>query len=166
VPHAEYTDDLPLAEIPARLAALIDGERDFLANTANAASLIGNAMPGLNWCGFYFYRGGELVLGPFLGKPACVRIALKRGVCGAAARERRTQLVADVHEFPGHIACDAASAAELVVPLVDAQDRLLGVLDLDSPEKGRFSEEEARVMEAAMRVLVTGSDTPWFIDGE
>lgn len=165
MPHAEYADDLPLAEIPSRLAALIDGERDFLANSANAASLIGNAFPGLNWCGFYFYRGGELVLGPFLGKPACVRISLRRGVCGAAARLRETQLVADVHEFPGHIACDAASAAELVIPLIDAEGRLLGVLDLDSPAKGRFTGEEALVLEAAMRVLVAGSDTPWFADG-
>lgn len=162
MPHAEYADDLPLAEIPARLAALIDGERDFLANTANAASLLAHALPDLNWCGFYFYRGGELVLGPFVGKPACVRISLKRGVCGAAARERVTQLVPDVHAFPGHIACDAASAAELVIPLVDDANRLLGVLDLDSPTKGRFSEEEARVLEHAMRVLVAGSDTPWF----
>ena len=163
MPHAEYADELPLAEIPARLAALIDGERDFLANTANAASLLAHALPRLNWCGFYFYRGGELILGPFLGKPACVRISLKRGVCGAAARERRTQRVADVHEFPGHIACDAASAAELVIPLIAADGRLLGVLDLDSPEKNRFSAEEAAVLEESMRVLIAGSDAPDWI---
>lgn len=165
MPHAEYADDLPLAEIPARLAALIDGERDFLANTANAASLLWHAIPGLNWCGFYFFREGELVLGPFNGKPACVRIALKRGVCGAAATQRRTQLVADVHEFPGHIACDAASASELVIPLIDSEQRLLGVLDLDSPTKSRFTPEEAQVLERTMLVLVAGSDTPWFADG-
>lgn len=158
--HADYADAVPLAELPDRLAALLDGERDFLANTANAASLIAHALPRLNWCGFYFHRDGQLILGPFLGKPACVRIALSRGVCGAAARERRTLRVDDVSSFPGHIACDAASAAELVVPLFAADGALLGVLDLDSPEPGRFSEEEARVMEEAMRRLVAASDTP------
>lgn len=160
--HADYADNLPLAEIPDRLGALIDGERDFLANTANAASLLAHAIPELNWCGFYFFREGELVLGPFVGKPACVRIALKRGVCGAAARERAVQLVPDVHLFPGHIACDSASASELVIPLIDSEDRLLGVLDLDSPRKERFTEEEARVLVIAMEVLLAGSDTPWF----
>ncbi len=162
MPHAEYADELPLSELPSRLAALIDGERDFLANTANAASLISHALSDLNWCGFYFFRDGELVLGPFVGKPACVRISLNRGVCGTAARLRVTQRVADVHEFPGHIACDAASAAELVVPLVDDAGRLLGVLDLDSPTRGRFGAEDQAVMESAMRVLLSGSDTPWF----
>ena len=165
MPHAEYADDLPLAEIPARLGALLEGERDFLANTANAASVLWHAVPGLNWCGFYFFRDGGLVLGPFMGKPACVRIALKRGVCGAAATQRRTLRVDDVHAFPGHIACDAASASELVIPLVDADGRLWGVLDLDSPLKARFTPEEAAVLERAMAVLVAGSDTPWFCDG-
>jgi len=166
MPHADYADDLPLADIPARLGALIDGERDFLANTANAASLLWHAVPGLNRCGFYFFREGELVLGPFLGKPACVRIRPGRGVCGAAVRERRTQLVPDVHAFPGHIACDAASASELVIPLIDAENRLLGVLDLDSPDKDRFTADEARILESAMRVLLAESATPWFADGE
>lgn len=165
MPHADYADDLPLAEIPNRLGALIEGERDFVANTANAASLLWHAIPGLNWCGFYYFRDGGLLLGPFLGKPACVRIALKRGVCGAAARERRTIRVPDVHAFPGHIACDSASASELVIPLIDAENRLLGVLDLDSPDKDRFSEEEAKVLENAVHVLLAGSDTPWFADG-
>lgn len=161
--HADYADNLPLSEIPARLGALIDGERDFLANTANAASLLAHAIPELNWCGFYFFREGELILGPFVGKPACVRIALKRGVCGAAARERTVQLVPDVHAFPGHIACDSASAAELVIPLIDSEDRLLGVLDLDSPRRERFTQEEADILVVAMEVLVAGSDTPWFV---
>lgn len=165
MPHADYADDLPLNEIPARLGALLEGERDFLANTANTASLLWHAVPGLNWCGFYFFRDGELVLGPFLGKPACVRIRAGRGVCGAAIAERRTLLVPDVLAFPGHIACDATSASELVIPLIDAESRLLGVLDLDSPKKARFTEEEKITLENAVRVLLAASDTPWFADG-
>lgn len=165
MPHAEYADDLPLAEIPARLAALIDGERDFLANSANATSLLWHAIPGLNWCGFYFFREGVLLLGPYNGKPACVRIALNRGVCGAAATQRRTLIIPDVSEFPGHIACDTLSASELVIPLIDTEQRLLGVLDLDSPTKNRFTEEEAHILGQAMKVLIAGSDTPWYADG-
>jgi len=139
------------------LDGLVAGERDPIANLANAAALLYATLPGLNWAGFYLLRGAELVVGPFQGRPACVRIALDRGVCGAAARARRTQIVADVHAFPGHIACDAASNAEIVVPLLRG-DRLLGVLDLDSPLPGRFSEEDGRGLEAFAARLVAASD--------
>jgi len=134
-------------ELAAQLRALLDGEHDRIANAANFSALVWQALPNINWAGFYFYDGAELVLGPFQGKPACVRIALDRGVCGAAARERRTQVVADVDAFPGHIACDAASRAEIVVPLVQ-DGQLLGVWDVDSPEPGRFDEADRVGMEA------------------
>ena len=114
------------------------GERDPWANAANAAALVFEALPDLNWAGFYFLRGGELVVGPFQGRVACVRIPLGQGVCGVAAERRATVIVPDVHEFPGHIACDAASNSEIVVPLL-AGERLIGVLDLDSPRLGRFT---------------------------
>ena len=129
------------AELDGQLGALLSGERDWLANFANAASLIFHALPGLNWAGFYLLREGELVLGPFQGKPACIRIAVGRGVCGGAVAQGQTLVVPDVHEFPGHIACDAASRAELVAPL-RATDRIIGVLDLDSPQPGRFDEDD------------------------
>ena len=119
-------------ELAAELDALLAGEPDAVANAANAAAAIYHALPGLNWAGFYFLRDNELVLGPFQGRPACVRIALGKGVCGTAAAERRSVLVPDVEAFPGHIACDAASRSELVVPLLTG-DALFGVLDLDSP---------------------------------
>jgi GAF domain-containing protein len=125
------------AELRVQLAALLEGETDLIANTANMASLLYHALPDVNWAGFYFLKGGELVLGPFHGKPACVRIAMGKGVCGSAAAARKSLLVEDVHAFPGHIACDAASRSELVVPLVRGGE-LLGVLDLDSPLPGRF----------------------------
>ena len=128
-------------ELARDLAALLSGERDLVANAANTAALIFDAVPGLNWAGFYLYKSGELVLGPFQGKPACVRIAIGKGVCGVAAEQRQTILVDNVHEFPGHIACDAASASELVVPIV-RDGKLLAVLDLDSPEKARFTAED------------------------
>jgi GAF domain-containing protein len=137
--------------------ALVVGERDFIANCANLSSLIFHTLPDLNWAGFYFYRGGELVLGPFQGKPACVRIGLGRGVCGTAAAERRTVIVPDIHAFPGHIACDSASNAEIVVPLL-AGDRLLGVLDLDSPRIGRFDDSDRLGLEAAVALLLAASD--------
>ncbi len=117
--------------------ALLHGERDRIANAANLSSLIWHSLPDLNWAGFYLYDGTELVLGPFQGKPACVRIALGKGVCGTAARTGQTQRVADVHAFPGHIACDAASRSEIVVPLYQGE-QLIGVLDLDSPRPDRF----------------------------
>lgn len=139
-------------ELAAELDGLLSGELDFVANAANAAAAIYHALPELNWAGFYFLRGGELVLGPFQGRPACVRIGLGKGVCGTAAEERRTMLVPDVEAFPGHIACDAASRSELVVPLF-AGDALLGVLDLDSPVVGRFVEADREGCEMLARII-------------
>ena len=144
-------------ELEGQLEGLMAGERDGIANLANAAALLFHALPDLNWAGFYLMRGGELVLGPFQGKPACLRIPLGRGVCGAAAAEARSQVVPDVHAFPGHIACDAASRSELVVPLV-AGGRVLGVLDLDSPSPGRFDEADRAGCEALAARIVAGSD--------
>jgi L-methionine (R)-S-oxide reductase len=126
-------------EIAEQLAALLAGEANLIANAANAAALIYHGLPDLNWVGFYFSDGGELVLGPFQGRPACVRMPIGKGVCGAAAARAETVLVPDVHEFPGHIACDPVSRSELVVPLIKA-DGVLGVLDLDSPLLARFDE--------------------------
>ena len=147
------------AELTGQLRALLAGERDWLANLANTSALIFQHLPGLNWAGFYLWRGGELVVGPFQGKPACVRIALGRGVCGAAVAERRSQVVADVHAFPGHIACDAASRSELVVPLLRG-DAILGVLDLDSPRPGRFDEGDRTGCERMMAALLEATDFP------
>ncbi len=130
------------SDLSSAADAITDGEPDAIANMANVAALIWQAVPDLNWAGFYRFDGSELVLGPFQGKSACIRIALDRGVCGAAARTRTTQCIDDVHAFPGHIACDAASRSELVVPIV-ADDRLIGVLDLDSPLPGRFTASDA-----------------------
>ena len=125
------------SQLLQELTAVLEGERDWIANTANCAALLFHSLPDLNWAGFYFLRDGELVLGPFQGKPACVRIPLGKGVCGTAAQLRQTVVVADVAAFAGHIACDSSSRAELVVPLVK-DGVLLGVLDLDSPSLGRF----------------------------
>lgn len=125
---------------------LLHGESDRTANAANLASLVFHALPGLNWVGFYFWDGRELVVGPFQGLPACVRIALGKGVCGTAASTRKTQRVADVDAFPGHIPCDSASRSELVVPLYRG-DELIGVFDLDSPELDRFDEDDQRGLE-------------------
>jgi len=136
------------AQLLEQALALMYGERDRIANAANLAALVYHALPGLNWVGFYFYDGEELVVGPFQGLPACVRIALDRGVCGAAARTRTTQRVEDVHAFPGHIACDAASRSELVVPLVTQNGTLLGVFDLDSPQPARFDADDQAGLEA------------------
>ena len=133
---------------------LVHGERDRIANAANLSALVYNALPDLNWAGFYFFDGNELVVGPFQGLPACVRIPLDKGVCGAAARTRQTQRIDDVHAFPGHIACDSASNSELVVPLVAADGVLLGVLDLDSPLLARFSVEDQQGLEAIARAYV------------
>ena len=145
-------------DLLAALDALTDGEPDAVANMANAAALVWQYLPDLNWAGFYRLvdddQDGELVLGPFQGKPACIRIPLGKGVCGTAAATRRTQLVADVHAFAGHIACDADSRSELVVPLISG-DRLLGVLDLDSPLPARFDGEDAAGCEALAALLVT-----------
>jgi L-methionine (R)-S-oxide reductase len=139
-------------ELAGALDALLAGEPDSVANAANAAAAIYNALPGLNWAGFYFLRDNELVLGPFQGRPACVRIALGNGVCGTAAAQRRSVLVPDVEAFPGHIACDAASRSELVVPLLIG-DTLLGVLDLDSPLLARFDEADRAGCELLARVI-------------
>jgi L-methionine (R)-S-oxide reductase len=135
------------------LGSLLSGERDFVANAANTAALIFDALPDVNWAGFYFLKDGELVVGPFQGKPACVRIALGKGVCGTAAVERKTLIVPDVDAFPGHIACDAASRSEIVVPLV-AGKQLFGVLDIDSPRLARFDEGDARGLERLAALFV------------
>jgi len=139
-------------DLCGQLEALLAGERDPIANAANTSALLFQMMPDLNWAGFYFLRGSELVLGPFQGKPACVRIAVGQGVCGAAVARRQSVLVEDVHAFPGHIACDAASRSELVVPIVH-EGALIGVLDLDSPSPARFDVEDAAGCEALMRLL-------------
>jgi len=137
------------AQLSSQLSALIADETDAVANMANCAALIFQSLPDLNWSGFYLLKGGELVLGPFQGRPACIRIALGRGVCGKAAQERTTLRVADVNAFPDHIACDSASRSEIVVPLVD-NDYLIGVLDVDSPKLDRFdAEDEAGLKEVA-----------------
>ena len=142
------------AQLLEQAEALLHGKRDRIANAANLSALVYNALPALNWVGFYLYDGTELVVGPFQGLPACVRIPLDKGVCGAAARTRTTQRVEDVHAFPGHIACDSASRSELVVPLVANDGALIGVFDLDSPEPGRFDEEDQRGLEAIAAAFV------------
>jgi len=139
-----------------QLKDLLAGERDFLPNAANTAALIYHGLPELNWAGFYLLRQGELVLGPFQGKPACTRIAPGRGVCGRAAKERRTVIVEDVHQFPGHIACDADSNAEIVVPLVDAGE-LIGLLDLDSPRRSRFDAEDRTGLEMIVETFLAST---------
>lgn len=135
------------ALLDAQMKALLEGETDPVANLANAAALLNGALPDVNWVGFYRLKSGELLLGPFQGKPACVHIAVGRGVCGTAVRENATQVVPDVHRFPGHIACDCDSASELVIPL-RANGKVIGVLDIDSPTAGRFSAEDARALES------------------
>jgi L-methionine (R)-S-oxide reductase len=144
-------------ELRTLARALLEGERDKTANAANLAALIFHSLPELNWAGFYWVRGAELVLGPFQGRPACVRIALGKGVCGTAAAQARTVLVPDVNAFPGHIACDSASRSEIVVPVVRA-GRVLGVPALDSPRTGRVSVEDARALEAIVGIFVDATD--------
>ncbi len=141
------------------LAAVFDGERDLVANAANMAAILFHGLPEVNWAGFYFLQGDTLVLGPFQGRVACVRIPLGRGVCGTAGARRETVVVADVHRFPGHIACDAASRSEIVVPLI-RDGRLLGVLDVDSPVPDRFGEADRTLCEAAVALLVRALDAP------
>lgn len=140
------------AELEKQLRALLHGERDFIANCANTSALLWHALPDLNWAGVYRLVDGTLVLGPFQGKPACVRIPLGKGVCGTAAATRKTVLVPDVHAFPGHIACDAASRSEIVIPLVK-DGQLLGVLDLDSPKVSRFDTGDQAGLERLAAVL-------------
>ena len=144
-------------ELLGQLAALFAGERDGIANAANMSALLFAALPNVNWAGFYFLRKHELVLGPFQGKVACVRIPLGRGVCGTAAERRETVIVADVNAFPGHIACDAASRSEIVVPLI-ARGQLKGVLDLDSAELARFDAQDREGLNAAADLLLQSSD--------
>ena len=152
---ALHSTDKPglYAELAEQARGLLHGERDRVANAANFAALVYHALPDLNWAGFYFFDGDELVVGPFQGKPACVRIALGKGVCGTAAATRQTQLVADVDAFPGHIPCDSASRSEIVVPLYDGE-RLIGVWDVDSPRLGRFDAQDRDGMERLAGIFV------------
>lgn len=140
-------------ELARQLDGLLHGERDLVANLANASALIYQSLPDLNWAGFYLMKDGELVLGPFQGRTACVRIAVGKGVCGTAVAQARTQLVPDVHAFPGHIACDAASRSEVVVPLI-IDGKVKGVLDLDSPSPARFDAADAEGCERFVAVLL------------
>ncbi|RVQ67715.1 GAF domain-containing protein [Croceicoccus ponticola] len=139
-------------DLTAAVVAITDGERDGIANMANCAALMAEFLPHLNWAGFYRTIGDELVLGPFVGRPACIRIPMGKGVCGTAAAEARTVLVEDVHAFPGHIACDAASQSELVVPII-RDGKVLAVIDLDSPNRARFDEEDRAGIEAVAAIL-------------
>ena len=140
-----------------QVRALFQGEPDLIANAANLSALLYDSLPDLNWAGFYFLKGNELVLGPFQGKPACVRIEMGKGVCGTAAEGRQTVLVPDVHQFPGHIACDSASNSEIVIPII-RDEQLLGVLDLDSPRLGRFDRGDAAGLERVVSLYVEVSD--------
>lgn len=144
-------------ELTLMAEGLFRGERDAVANAANLSALLWMGLPDLNWSGFYFKKGPGLILGPFQGRPACVRIEMGKGVCGTAAATRETQLVPDVHAFPGHIACDAASQSEIVVPLL-ARGTLIGVLDLDSPKPARFDADDALGLEALAARWVSASD--------
>lgn len=155
--RAQGTKPEVYAELLRQAQGLFEGERDVIANTANLSALLAFHLPRLNWAGVYFLKGRELVLGPFQGKPACVRIAVGKGVCGAAVAKQASVLVPDVHAFEGHIACDSASNSELVVPLV-REGRVLGVIDLDSPEKGRFDEVDQQGVEAIAALVVAASD--------
>lgn len=141
------------ASLTVQLLSLLKGEYDMVANAANFSALLFNSLPNVNWAGFYFLRGDELVLGPFQGNPACVRIPMGKGVCGMAAQQCETIIVPNVHEFPGHIACDVASNSEIVVPLFDGE-RILGVLDLDSPIIGRFDDQDAEGLNELVTVFV------------
>ncbi len=144
-------------ELTAQAEALFERETDALANSANFAALLYHSLPALNWAGFYFFRDGELVVGPFQGQPACVRIAMGKGVCGTAAQRRSSIVVPDVDAFPGHIACDSASRSEIVIPLLDGE-RLLGVLDLDSPLLGRFDDEDREALERLAAIFLKRTD--------
>ncbi len=147
------------SQLAAQVSSLFEHEHDFVANMANGAALLNEVLPDLNWVGFYLYREGKLIVGPFQGKIACVRIALGKGVCGTAAVERRTIIVPDVHKFPGHIACDSASQSEIVIPLVK-DNHLVGVLDLDSPHLNRFDAEDAAGLDAIAARFLALTDIP------
>lgn len=146
------------------LEGLLHGERDWLVNTSNVAAWIYQQLPQLNWAGFYFLRSGQLVLGPFQGKVACSRIEMGKGVCGTTAVRQTTTVVPDVHAFPGHIACDSASNSEIVVPMMGSDGKLIGVLDLDSPVKGRFDAADQQHLESLVAKLVAGTDWPTWLD--
>lgn len=145
------------ATLGSQLRSLLEGERDLIANAANLSSLLFHSLPDVNWTGCYLLKGNELVLGPFQGKPACVRIALGSGVCGTAAEQRQTILVDNVNDFPGHIACDSASNSEIVVPILIGE-RLIGVLDIDSPSLSRFDDQDAKGLNDLVNVFVTATD--------
>jgi GAF domain-containing protein len=145
------------SELHVQARALLKGERDPIANAANMAALVFHTLPDLNWAGFYWRRKDELVLGPFQGKPACVRIAMGKGVCGTAARDKRTVVVPDVDKFPGHIACDSASRSEIVVPVMRTID-VLGVLDVDSPSLARFDADDATGLEELVSLFLLATD--------
>ena len=142
------------AELLSQAQGLLHDEHDLTANAANFAALLYHNLPDVNWVGFYFYKEGELLVGPFQGKPACVHIALGKGVCGTAAQTRKVQLVPDVNKFPGHIFCDGDSLSELVVPLVKRDGTLLGVLDLDSPKLAHFDQEDKQGLEALAQAFL------------
>ena len=141
-------------QLATQLSSLLAGERDLIANAANFSSLVFHSLPDLNWAGFYFAKDDELLLGPFQGKPACVRIKIGQGVCGAGAAKCETVIVPNVHEFPGHIACDSASNSEIVVPLMKGS-KLIGVLDLDSPKMSRFDQEDTAGLEQLVKILLS-----------
>lgn len=145
-------------------AALVDGEHDAIANAANISALLYHALPDINWAGFYFAHANELVLGPFQGKPACVRIAFDAGVCGAAYTRAETIVVPNVHAFPGHIACDSASNAEIVVPLIGVDGSIFGVLDIDSPTHDRFDPNDREALETIAALYVEASYAPMAIE--
>jgi L-methionine (R)-S-oxide reductase len=145
-------------QLASQLSSLLTGERNLVANAANFASLVFHSLPDLNWAGFYFVKDGELVLGPFQGKPACMRIAFGRGVCGAAAAKCATTIVPNVHEFPGHITCDTESKSEIVIPLMK-NEHFIGVLDLDSPLLSRFDEADAAGLETLVKILLASTGT-------
>ncbi|MCW8806920.1 MAG: GAF domain-containing protein [Rhodanobacter sp.] len=153
-PQSYATKQEHYADLLQQARGLLAGERDLIANAANFGALIYHSLAQVNWAGFYLFDGSELVVGPFQGKPACIRIALGRGVCGTAAQSRQTQLVRDVNAFAGHIACDAASQSEIVVPLIKADGSLLGVWDVDSPVTDRFDEDDRAGMQALCAVFM------------
>lgn len=153
-PHVYASKREHYQDLAQQARGLLAGERNLIANAANFGALVFHSLPDLNWAGFYLYDGTELVVGPFQGKPACIRIALGRGVCGTAAQTRETQLVRDVNAFADHIACDAASQSEIVVPLVQPDGSLLGVWDVDSPHVGRFDEDDRDGMQMLCAVFM------------
>jgi len=143
--------------IELQAKAYLEGSTDMIANAANLSSIIFNNLENINWAGFYFKKGEELVLGPFQGRAACVSITMGRGVCGTAAKERRTVIAPDVHTFEGHIACDSASRSEIVIPIIH-EDRLVGVLDVDSPIEGRFDDEDRTSLEKLVEMFISSTD--------